>query len=134
MKGIHDGPDCTTWPDGKPDPRRGRALIIVVSVLAIACGVYAGVQDGPEGVDPLGDTAVSVILDDGCPFLCESGRVFPHSYPRLCSADEWQRCDSMCEAQGYGPAETCKVDVVFPGMVLRMPRPSEQITCRCQAL
>ena len=102
MRGIHDGPDCTTWPDDKPDPKRGRALLIVVVLATIACGVaaLAGVQDGPDGIDPLGAQEATVYA---APVAIGDANVYPNGEIQdgdfgTCSSKQQADCDRKCQA------------------------------------
>lgn len=88
MRGTHE----TTWPEDKPDPKRGRALLIVVVALGLVAGVVAlaGIHDDR------GDAIFGGIVIVGPDNVYTRGEIQDGS-PASCSTKQAADCERKCQ-------------------------------------
>ena len=115
MKGLQEGPDLV--PAMFDVPRKKPKLLAIIVLLLAATGAAAAIQDGPDGVDPLG----SYVLELG--FASESA---DSSDPNgTCSPYEAGACMDSCQTANSN-AEHC-----MAWMRSCDPQPGGWVKCAC---
>ena len=127
--GLHIGPDVNSDPV-EPDPTKTLASLFLVAALAITASP-AAIQDGPDGVDPLGAAVKGMKIPDNAPrYSFEAPAMktvqIPNPTPGTCltgcSGDQNNACLGACRD---------KYHKVIVGVWCAQSDDGKQLYCGC---